>query len=148
MTYIRMIKCPICQSSLHFYLIFDRKEYYCYFNNIRKELGFNAHFNKFDRKCTRCNRVYKSAYFKHGGKQNLKQVLEHSKRHRDLSPRPYTAESQFCEIQQMDEYLTLTPVKERAQDIPFESSLVVPDDFHTEFIEYKKKFKEDVARID
>lgn len=143
-----MIKCPICQSSLHFYLIFEKAGYYSYQRYSSKELRFNSHYGKYDRKCTRCNRVFMSGYFKHGGKQNLKQVLEHSKRHRDLSPPPYTAQSLFCDIQQMDEYLTLTPVQERAQDIPFQSSIEVPDDFHTEFIEYKKKFKEDVARID
>src|SRR5215211_4220149 len=138
MTSIRMIKCPLCQSSLHFYLIFDRKNY-GYHTKSSKALRFNSHYAKYDRKCERCNRAFMSGYFKHGGKQNRKQVLEHSKRHRELSPVPYTAQTMFCDIQSIDEYLTLTPVQERAQDIPFESSLEIPDDFHTEFIEYKKK---------
>ena len=136
-----MIRCPLCESSLHFYLVFERSGYYGY---TGKQLRFNSHYNKFDRKCKRCNIVYKSAYFKHGGKQNIKQVLDNSKRHRDLSPKPYTAQSLFCEIQSIDEYLTLTPVQERAQDIPFEEGIKIPDDFHTEFIEYKKKFKEEL----
>jgi hypothetical protein len=145
MTYIRMIKCPICQSSLHFYINFYKDYSYHGYRKITwKGLKFAEYWNMYDRRCNKCDIAFKSAYFKNGGKQSIKQVIKNSKRKQNLSKVLYTSNDHYCDIKHIEDYLLLTPVKERAQDIPFESSLKVPDDFHNEFIEYKKKFKEEL----
>jgi C4-type Zn-finger protein len=135
-TFIRMIRCPICSSPLHFYMNF--------YKVTKDTLRFARYHDNtvYDRKCNSCNIAFRSVYFKYGGKESIKRVIKKSKRNHDLSKVVYTSNDYYCEIKHIEEYLLLTPYKERVQDIPFEEGIRIPSDFHQEFIEYKRKLQE------
>lgn len=142
-----MISCPICSGPLHFYINFYKDYSYVDYRKIKwKGLKFAQYFTMYDRRCNKCDIAFKSYYFRNGGKQSIKDVIKHSKKKHCLSKVIHESSNEYCDIKHMEEYLLLTPYKERAQDLPHEESIKIPADFHEEFTEYKKKFEEKIFK--